>query len=275
MDIADRTVLITGGGSGIGRLMGKRFAERGATVVVWDLDEAAAKSAVAELAEATGREHHAYRCDVGERAAVYELAEQVRREVGDVDVVVNNAGIVSGQYLLDLPDERIEATFKVNTLALYWVTKAFLRSMINRNEGHVVTIASASGFLGVAKQTDYSASKAAAINFDESLRMELRQLAPGVRTTVVSPYYINTGMFEGVRTRFPFLLPILEQQQVADAVVDAVEHNRPRVVMPWFPKTVPVFRVLPVPVFDRIADFFGINVGMKDFVGRARRSVEP
>jgi all-trans-retinol dehydrogenase (NAD+) len=270
VDIAGSIVLITGGASGIGRLTAQRMARQGATVVVWDLDEGTAKETVDELVADTGRAHHAYRCDVSDRDGVYELADRVRSEVGHVDIVVNNAGIVSGQLLLDLPDAKIEATFKVNVLALYWVTKAFLPEMVKRDRGHIVTIASAGGLIGVARQTDYSASKHAAIGFDESLRMELRQIAPGVRTTVICPYYVNTGMFEGVQTRFPFLLPILEQDDVADKIVDAVRRNRRRVVMPWFAKAVPLMRAVPVPAFDKIADFFGINVSMSEFVGRVK-----
>lgn len=188
--------------------------------------------------------------------------------MGTVDIVVNNAGVVSGQLLMDLSDERIAATYDVNVLALYWMTRAFLPDMLRRDHGHVVTIASAGGLLGVARQTDYSASKAAAISFDEALRGELRQLAPGVRTTVICPYYVNTGMFDGVKTRFPLLLPILDQDEVADRIVAAVQRNRRRMVMPWFAKLTPLMRVLPVPAFDRLTDFFGINASMAEFRGR-------
>jgi all-trans-retinol dehydrogenase (NAD+) len=270
VDIAGTISLITGGGSGIGMLTARRMARQGSTVVIWDLDEGAAKSVADELTAATGRPHHAYRCDVSDREEVYARADEVHRDVGPVDIVINNAGIVSGQTLLDLPDEKIEATYKVNVLALYWVTKAFLPDMIKRNHGHVVTIASAGGLLGVARQTDYSASKAAAIAFDEALRFELHQMAPGVRTTVIGPYYINTGMFEGVKTRFPFLLPILEQDAVADKIVDSIRRNRRRVIMPKFAKLVPLTRVLPVPLFDRVAHFFGISESMSTFVGRVK-----
>jgi all-trans-retinol dehydrogenase (NAD+) len=132
----------------------------------------------------------------------------------------------------------------------------------------VVTIASAAGLVGVAKQTDYSASKHAAVGFDESLRVELHQYAPGVRTTVVCPYYIDTGMFEGVKTRIPFLLPILSQEKVVRRIARAIEKNHRVVIMPPFIRLLPVTRALPTPVFDRLMDLFGVNVSMADFVGR-------
>ena len=118
-------------------------------------------------------------------------------EVGPVDVLVNNAGVISGQLLSELTDEAIERTLAVNTLALFWCTRAFLPAMVERRRGHVVTLASAAGLVGVVRQTDYSASKHAAVGFAESLRFELRRYAPEVHTTLVCPFYINTGMFDG------------------------------------------------------------------------------
>jgi all-trans-retinol dehydrogenase (NAD+) len=266
--IAGRTVLITGGASGIGRLVALGMAERGARVVVWDLDETRIEPVLDEIRRTSGRAAHGYACDVTDRAQVYEVADRVRADVGDVDVIVNNAGVVSGARLLDIPDEKIERTFNVNTLALYWVTKAFLPAMVERNRGHIVTVASAAGLVGVAKQTDYSASKHAAVGFDESLRVELAQTAPGVITTAVCPYYIDTGMFEGVKTRVPFLLPILKQEEVADRIVRAVERDQRLLVMPPLVRLVPALRLLPPRVFDKVMDLFGINVSMEDFVGR-------
>jgi all-trans-retinol dehydrogenase (NAD+) len=140
--------------------------------------------------------------------------------------------------------------------------------MIERGSGHVVTVASAAGLIGVPKQTDYGASKHAAVGFDESLRMELRRTAPGVMTTVVCPSYIDTGMFSGVTTRFPLLLPILKEEKVANAIVRAIQMNRRQVMMPFMVRTMPLMRLLPVPAFDWVADFLGIARAMDEFVGR-------
>jgi len=265
--LAGSTVLITGAGSGIGRLVALDAARRGARIVLWDLDLERAEAVAAEIAAAGGRAS-AHRCDVGDPDAVAALAQRVLDEVGTVDVLVNNAGIVSGRPLVELEDRQIEATFRVNTLALYWTTKAFLPAMVAQRRGHVVTVASAAGLLGVARQTDYSASKHAAVGFDESLRVELAHSAPGVKTTVVCPYYIDTGMFEGVRTRVPWLLPILHQEKVAERIVAAVEHDRARLLMPPIVYLLPALRVLPARLFDRLMDLFGVNVSMDDFVGR-------
>ncbi len=270
--LAGSTVLITGAGSGIGRLLALDTARRGARVVLWDLDLERAEDVAAEVATAGGRAS-AHRCDVGDPDAVAALAQRVLDEVGTVDVLVNNAGIVSGRPLVELEDRQIEATFRVNTLALYWTTKAFLPAMIAQRRGHVVTVASAAGLVGVARQTDYSASKHAAVGFDESLRVELAQMAPGVKTTVVCPYYVDTGMFDGVRTRVPWLLPILHQEKVVGRIVAAIEHDRARVVMPPILYLLPVLRILPARLFDRVMDLFGVNVSMDEFVGHSTSEV--
>ena len=263
--IRGSTVVVTGGASGIGRLIAREFLSRGANVVVWDIHQ----EAIDAMIEAEGPDRvSGYLCDVSDREHVYQVAEQVIADHQRVDILVNNAGIVSGKNFLDLPDRKIEATFDVNTLALFWTAKAFLPAMLERNRGHIVNIASASGYLGVAKLADYSASKWAVVGFDESLRVELRKRAPGVKTTVVCPYYINTGMFDGVKTRFSWLLPILKPEDVARRTVQGVERDRARVVMPRFVSLVPLMRLLPVPVMDRLADFLGVNTSMDDFIGR-------
>lgn len=256
-------VLITGGGSGIGRLMAVEAATRGASIAVWDRDKAGADETV-RLVEQAGGVSTATVVDITDRAAVAEAAE---RE-GAVDVVINNAGVVTGATLLEASDEAIERTFQVNTMALFWVTRAFLPGMLERNRGTVVTIASAAGLLGVARQTDYAASKAAAIGFTESLRAELRDASSRVRTLVFMPYYIDTGMFEGVRTRFPLLLPILDPVKAARRVIRGIERGTQQIMTPPMVRTVPVLRALPVLAFDAVADFFGINHTMDHFVGR-------
>jgi all-trans-retinol dehydrogenase (NAD+) len=267
-DVDGRVVLITGAASGIGRLLAGELARRGARLVLWDLGTERLAGVRSEIAELTGREPAGYGCDVSDRHAVAETAARVRAEVGEVDVLVNNAGVVSGRCLVDLPDEKIEQTFAVNTLALYWTTKAFLPSMIDRRRGHIVTIASAAALVGVAKQTDYSASKHAAFGFDESLRVELARTAPSLVTTVVCPFYINTGMFAGVKTRFPLLLPILEQDDVARKIARAIERDRRLLVMPPLVRILPAMRVLPPRAFDAMMNLFGVNRTMDDFVGR-------
>jgi len=266
-DLNGSVVLITGAASGIGRLMAQRIGAEGGRLVLWDVDEEGL-DALTDALRAAGARVHGYVCDLSNRVAVRQVAAQAQRECGPVDVLINNAGVVSGKQILDASDEEIERTFHVNTLALFWTTRAFLPGMLERKRGHIVTIASAGGIVGTAKLTDYCASKFAAVGFDDSLRLELRRQGSGIRTTLVCPFYINTGMFAGVKTRFPLLLPILEPRAVADRVVRAIRRDQHRVVMPWFVYTSWLVRVLPVPIFDAIMGFFGISRSMEEFRGR-------
>ncbi len=264
-----KNVLITGSASGIGRLMAQKIAARGAKVIMWDLNLSGLE-ALSEQINRWGYRAAAYhQCDLSNREEIAETAQRVLAEQGPVDVLINNAGIVSGKPLLELSDEAIERTFEVNTLSLFRTTRAFLPAMVAKNSGHIVTIASAGGLIGVPRMTDYSASKFAAIGFDDSLRVELKRLGyDGIRTTVVCPYYINTGMFKGVRTRIPWLLPIQEPDDAAGKIVDAIEKNKQRLIMPPFALVTYPGRLLPLPLFDWIADFVGINKSMDDFKGR-------
>ena len=147
--------------------------------------------------------------------------------------------------------------------------------MIERNSGHIVTMASAAGLLGVNRQTDYSASKHAAIGFTESLRVELKKGGyTGIKTTIVEPFYTDTGMMEGVKSPFPRLLPILKQEEVADRVIRAVLQDEQEIRVPFMLNLVPVFRVLPVALFDRVAEFFGVHESMEGFVGRSEAGID-
>ncbi len=267
--LAGANVVVTGGGSGIGRLMAAAMVERGSRVAIWDLDPTAAAEAAEELTRRGPGRADPYTCDVTDRDAVFDAAERTAAGTGPVDVLVNNAGVVSGRWLTELTEAQVRRTFEVNTLALYWTTQAMLPGMMERRRGHVVTIASASSLVGVAKLSDYAASKWAAMGFDESLRVELRRRGSPVRTTVVCPFYIDTGMFRGVKSRFPKLLPILEPGYVAERVVRAVEADRPRLYLPPTVGLGHLMRFLPISAFDRLNDELGVNRSMDDFVGRA------
>lgn len=263
-------VVITGAASGLGRRLALELAARRASVSAWDINAAALARLQEELREAGASGVHVAVVDVGDRDAVAAAAEEVRAAFGTPDILFNNAGIVNGKTLMESTDEAIERTFRVNTFGLFWVTRAFLPDMMRRNSGHIVNIASAAGTMGVSGLADYCASKFAAVGFDESLRMELRKLGSNVRTTVVCPYYINTGMFDGVKSRFPLLLPILEEADVTRRILRAVDRDARRLMMPSLVYIIPLMRLLPVDVFDSLATFLGVNASMDHFVGRAR-----
>src|SRR5262245_41259374 len=119
-EIAGRHILVTGGASGIGRLMAQQLAGLGGRVSIWDINRENLDKTVAELGASAREPARGFWCDVSDRATVYRVAEETRGAGGAVDILVNNAGIVSGRPILELPDEKIEATFKINTLSLFW-----------------------------------------------------------------------------------------------------------------------------------------------------------
>ena len=267
-DFAGKTALVTGAASGIGRLMGERLHAAGAHLVAWDVNQPGLDALAADLG---GTRISTYAVNVADRAAIAAAAARVLADVGPVDVLVNNAGVVTGKLLLEASDEEIERIFDVNALALFWTTRAFLPAMLARDSGHVVTIASSAALAGVPKMVDYCATKAAALGFDEALRVELKHIGSNVRTTVVCPYYIDTGMFDGAKTAWPHLLPILKPEAVADRIVEAIRTKEERLLMPPFVGVSFLARFLPPSMSDPLFHFFGIDASMDEFVGRGSK----
>ncbi|KAJ3646172.1 hypothetical protein Zmor_023770 [Zophobas morio] len=229
-ELKGEVILITGGGGGLGRLLALRLARLNAIVVLWDVNIKAVEETV-EMVKGIGGKAYGFKCDLANKDDVYKIANVTRQEVGEVTILINNAGVVSGNLLLDTPDHLIKRTFDVNILAHFWTVKAFLPYMIEKNRGHIVTIASMAGFVGINKLVDYCSSKYAAVGFDEALRVELEaQGIDGVKTTVICPYFIqSTGMFDNVNSRF---LPTLKSNDVADRIVNAVRKEEVVVMMP-------------------------------------------
>jgi len=274
-NIQNKVILVTGGASGIGKLMAFAFAKKQARVIIWDINGDGIKAAENEASE-TGLFIKGMICDVSDKENIYSQAKKLIADYGPVDILINNAGIVSkkpqnpepGPLFLSLPDENIIKTININTLSLFWTCKAFLPGMVERNSGHIVNISSAAGIIGVNGLPDYCAGKFAAFGFNESLRMELKRMKSAIKTTVVCPFFINTGMFDGVKTRFPLLLPILKPEYAAKKIVSAVLKKKKLLIMPRFVYSVYLLRLMPVGFMDWAANFFGISHAMDDFKGR-------
>ncbi|WP_278802047.1 SDR family oxidoreductase [Bifidobacterium pullorum] len=270
---AGACVVITGAGSGIGRLMALRIVEEGGRVAIWDINGEAART-TADMANAqvgadpSDPKAIAFTVDVTDNAAVQRAAADTIDALGRVNVLINNAGVVSGAPFEDLTEQQIRRTFAVNVLSLFWTTKAFMPALKKQQRAAIVTVASAAGIVAVARQTDYAASKFAAVGFTNSLRSELKKAGSHIHTLTVCPYYIDTGMFEGVTTKFPLLLPILKEQAVADRIVEAVAKGRERLIMPPFAAVAGFVAALPPKIADPIYGIFGLNEGMDHFTGR-------
>ncbi|XP_057713996.1 epidermal retinol dehydrogenase 2-like isoform X2 [Corythoichthys intestinalis] len=272
-NITGEVVLITGSGSGIGRLMALEFASLSTTVVLWDINQEGMKE-TARLAKEKGAIRvHCYLCDCSDKNEVYRVADQVKREVGDVSILVNNAGIVTGKKFMDAPDSLIEKTMEVNTMAHFWTYKAFLPAMIANNHGHLVSIASSAGLIGVNGLADYCASKFGAVGFAESVGLELLATGKdGIKTTIVCPYFINTGMFDGCQTKWPRLLPILDPNYVAKKIIHAVLTDEVFLLLPKSMYYIAALKnILPMKQGILLGHYLGAFNLMDTFQGRNRK----
>ncbi|XP_028809084.1 epidermal retinol dehydrogenase 2 [Denticeps clupeoides] len=233
-DVDGEVVLVTGAAHGIGKLIAKELGRHGATLVLWDINWEALDETARELRQSLDVRVYAYACDCSRRTEVYKVADLVKREVGDVSILVNNAGVVTGKYTFtEAPDNLVARTLSVNAAAHFWTYKAFLPAMMSRNHGHLVCVACHGGLFAMNGLADYCASKFAAVGFAESIALELLVLKKeGIKTTIVCPYLINTNMFGGCHTKWPSFLPIIDQNDAAKMIVDAILRNKMYVLLP-------------------------------------------
>jgi len=266
-DLVSQVVVITGGGSGLGRLLGLKLSEQRCKIALWDINEELLERTAQEIREKGGIVK-TYIGDVSDNQRVRMIAEQIKYDFKRVDILINNAGVVSGRRLLENPDELIKKVIDVNYTSHFWTVKAFLPEMLSRNQGHIVEIVSLSGILGVAGLVDYASSKFGAFGFCESLRCELAALGKtGVKTTCVCPTFINTGMFEGV-TLLP-IIPMLEPEYVVEKTIQAIKREQAVLLLPRAGHLIPLGRaLLPTSWFDMVNSLTTAQ-SMSTFKGRA------
>ncbi|KAK7924825.1 short chain dehydrogenase [Apiospora marii] len=238
-DWPNEIAVVTGGAGGIGGHVVRLLAERGVKVVVLDIQP---------MSFETGPEVHYYKCDLTSVADIKEVAARVRADVGDPTILVNNAGIARGKTILGTSERDLKLTFDVNVFAHFYTVHEFLPAMVRRDHGMVVTVASYAAWLTVPNMVDYGASKAAAASFHEGLAAELktRYQAPRVRTVLVNQGYTKTALFTGYHNEAPFLVPALEPESVADAIVRQIFSGRSgQIITPAFGTALQMLRALP------------------------------
>ncbi|WP_395245159.1 SDR family NAD(P)-dependent oxidoreductase [Agromyces sp. MMS24-K17] len=269
-------VLITGAASGMGRSYAERaVAEGAASVTLWDIDAPALARLADELGAASrGRTKvRSYVVDVSDLGAIAKHAQKTRRDVGNPDILINNAGIVRGnRYFWETDNgDDTRATMQVNALAPMYIAREFLPGMIAAayRQSRIVNVASAAGTLGNPRMAAYAASKAAVIGWSDSLRIELEQAGhTNVKVLTVTPSYIATGMFAGATG--PALTPVLDPDYVVDEVWRAMLRGDPLLELPGTVRLSRVLRaILPTRVFDLVVgDGFGVYRSMSRFTGR-------
>jgi NAD(P)-dependent dehydrogenase (short-subunit alcohol dehydrogenase family) len=227
-----RVAVVTGASSGIGEAIARELSRRGWRCVLL--------ARRAELLEALATELDGEweMCDVADRAQVDEVAARVLARHAAIELLVNNAGVPARGSFLDVDPERVEHVLDVNYLGGVWCLRAFepgLRAAAAEGGAHVVNVVSVSGTVVFAPAGAYGAAKHAQLAFSRSTAALLR--SSGIRVHTVLPGFVETeGFPQRTKLRSPFLRRfVIEPDDVAKAVVRAVERNKGEVTVPWFP----------------------------------------
>lgn len=264
----NKIVLVTGGSGELGRLLAEKSLREGASaVVLWDINRDALEAAKKELQAMGNKNVHTFVVDVSDKDSIEGAATRVLLDIGNIDILFNNAGVVIGKLFKEHTAQDIDLTVDVNVSGVMHVARVFLPDMLRQGSGHIVNISSASAFIGNPKMSVYAGSKWAVLGWSESLRLELEQEPGKLRVTTICPSYIRTKMFAGAKA--PLLFPLLEPEDITDKIMMAVKNDDTILMAPDNIPLVPIFRsVLPARVFDFFAERLGVYSSMKDFKGK-------
>jgi NADP-dependent 3-hydroxy acid dehydrogenase YdfG len=223
--VAGKVVAITGGAQGIGKTTAAALIRRGARVAIGDLKAELAEQTATEL----GGNCVAFELDVTSRESFERFYANAAKELGPVDVLINNAGIMPLNMLPEEPDEIAKLMIDINLHGVIFGTKIAMEDMMARNSGHIVNIASQAGKAGFPGGATYCATKHAVVGLSEAVRGELRDT--NVEISCVMPAVVNTELGSGLHEARG--VKTLEPEDVAEAIVEGIETNRFDV---WVPK---------------------------------------
>lgn len=244
--IPGKVIAITGAGRGIGKATARALLQRGAAVAIGDIDLAVAEVTAAEL----GNGCVALHVDVTKRSSVDAFLDGVERQLGPIDVLINNAGIMPTVRFLEETDASIERQFAVNVHGVMHGMRSVLPRMLERGQGHVINVASTAGKAGLAGVVTYCATKHAVVGLTTSIRAELHDTP--VAFSVVMPAIVRTELAHGVPdTRG---IKVLQPEDVADAIVEAIQTQRFEV---WCPRSVNTMYRASMLIPLRVADAMG------------------
>lgn len=274
--IRGANVLVTGGANGIGKLMGLKCLQEGAAnLIIWDINEENLHKTQKEFSSKGYKNVYTFVVDVANIDDIEKTATEVLLEIGNIDILFNNAGIVAGKKSFwEYTARDIEKTIQINISGVMHVTRVFIQDMIKQRKGHIINIASASSFIPLPKGSVYASSKWAVLGWSESLRMEFELEGENLHVTSVCPSYIDTGMFKGVKA--PLLFPLLQPEDVVNKIIKAVKNNDNMLMLPENVNLVPFLKgVFPGKLFDKVAGFLGVYSSMNSFEGRPENERVP
>lgn len=198
------------------------------------------------------------------REKVLETAAKVLKEVGDITILINNAGIMPQHELLKHTENEIKKCFEINTIAHCWMFQAFLPRMIEKNHGHIVALSSIAGLVGFNNLVPYCGSKYAVRGMMEALGEELRQYSNGeskIKLTTVCPYMVDTGLCKKVKIRFENFLRLLKPSDVAAAIISAQRRGILELTVPRYLYYLnSVLRIFPYQANLYVRDFFDSGI---------------
>ena len=247
MDFKNKTVLITGGSSGIGKVTAIEFAKLGANVILVARNKEKLEQ-VEEQLKKFNVKTLICSCDVSNKENVIEMSKAVFEKFSCIDILVNNAGFAIYDSVSELSIEDIESQMKTNYFGMIYCVKAFLPSMLDKKSGHIVNVASLAASFGLPGIASYCASKFAMLGFSEGLKHELKDTGVGI--TVVSPIMVRTEFFDHPSfEKMPKYSPTsLDPKTVAKAILRASNSSRLEITVPsvariavWFKHTFPFF----------------------------------
>jgi 3-oxoacyl-[acyl-carrier protein] reductase len=192
-NLKNKVAIITGGASGIGKATALKFAEAGAHIAIWDVQEDKGQSLV-QILRGMGVEAAFYKVNTAKLAVVQAAVTQVIEDFGKIDILINNAGITRDATLLKMTEEQFDAVIDVNLKGVYNCTKSVAPFMIQNSYGRIIQAASVVGLYGNFGQTNYAATKAAVIGMTKVWAKELGR--KGITVNAVAPGFIATEMVE-------------------------------------------------------------------------------
>ncbi|NLG83673.1 MAG: SDR family NAD(P)-dependent oxidoreductase [Firmicutes bacterium] len=261
-DLFQKTVIITGASSGIGRATAVEFARAGAKVVLAARNEKSLAELAAEIAP-YGREVLVVPTDVTQRPQVRRLVEEALARFGRIDIFVSNAGIYHRCPVRDLRVEDGERVMAVNFYGFLHGVQEVLPHMLARKEGHIVLVSSVDGKKGLPPDGAYVAAKFAATGLAEVLRQELH--STGVHVSTVLPGRVDTPLIADLSV--PWISAKIPPERVAKAILKAVRKKKAEIVVPWLgPKTLLFLNTLSPRLGDWAVRVFRLEGRERSFV---------
>jgi NAD(P)-dependent dehydrogenase (short-subunit alcohol dehydrogenase family) len=265
--LSGKVVAITGGARGIGKTTAQALVGKGCRVAIGDLDAALAEGAAAEL----GGGSVGLALDVSDRRSFAAFLDEAERQLGPVDVVVNNAGLMPVTPFVEESDASIRRQLDVNLYGVIVGTQLAIERMRPRRSGHIVNIASSAGKAGVPGIATYSATKHAVVGLTEAVRAEHQN--DGIEFSYVMPITVNTQLIEGLKDQRG--VKRVEPEDVAGEIVDALETGRVDVYVPkQLRASVMVGGLMPRKAREAMGRLMGIDKVMTEVDPQARRSYE-